>query len=186
MVQAISHRADFCNLPSDRSAGTMPVCNNLNLNAASNSADKATPVSEDSAFISFIKGVVDIINPLQHIPVVGDIYRSVTGDEISPAAKVAGDVLYGGAVGGVTSLANLAYENAVGSSVSESILASFVGEEDASPIALVNNATDDANQIIWRDDHNRASAMALQMSNAVEKYNEIINRSDVPELSILS
>ncbi|MBT5663730.1 MAG: hypothetical protein HOJ06_00205, partial [Rhodospirillaceae bacterium] len=34
--------------------------------------------------------VLDIINPLQHIPVVSTLYRELTGDEISPGARMAG------------------------------------------------------------------------------------------------
>lgn len=33
---------------------------------------------------------LDIINPLQHIPVISTIYRQITGDEIGAAAKVIG------------------------------------------------------------------------------------------------
>lgn len=39
--------------------------------------------------------LLDVINPLQHIPMVSSIYRAVTGDEISPGARVAGGALYG-------------------------------------------------------------------------------------------
>ncbi len=42
---------------------------------------------------------VDIINPLQHIPLVGSLYRYVTGDEITGAARVAGGGIYGGPMG---------------------------------------------------------------------------------------
>lgn len=45
--------------------------------------------------------VLDILNPLQHIPLVNLIYRNLTGDDnIKPYAQVAGDIAYGGAVGG--------------------------------------------------------------------------------------
>lgn len=44
--------------------------------------------------------MVDIINPLQQIPIVGDIYRSISGDEISDGARYAGSALYGVALGG--------------------------------------------------------------------------------------
>jgi hypothetical protein len=37
--------------------------------------------------------VLDVINPLHHLPVVGFIYRSITGDTISPASRVADTVL---------------------------------------------------------------------------------------------
>lgn len=42
---------------------------------------------------------IDIINPLQHIPLVGSAYRYVTGDEIKGVARVAGGGIYGGPFG---------------------------------------------------------------------------------------
>lgn len=43
--------------------------------------------------------LVDVINPLQHIPVVGSIYRAITGDTVSAPAQAVGDFLFGGPVG---------------------------------------------------------------------------------------
>ena len=48
--------------------------------------------------------LLDTVNPLQHIPLVSSIYRAVTGDEIKPAARVAGDILYGAALGGASAI----------------------------------------------------------------------------------
>lgn len=65
---------------------------------------------------SFGDILVDIVNPLQHIPVVGQIYRAVTGDEIEPASQVAGGVLFGGPIGGLISLASAIFGELFGSS----------------------------------------------------------------------
>jgi hypothetical protein len=43
--------------------------------------------------------VLDIINPLQQLPVIGTIYRAITGDELSAGARVLGGALYGGPAG---------------------------------------------------------------------------------------
>ncbi|GGB53713.1 hypothetical protein GCM10011316_27170 [Roseibium aquae] len=48
--------------------------------------------------------VLDIFNPLQHIPVVGDLYRSATNDGISEDARQAGRALYGFLLGGPVGL----------------------------------------------------------------------------------
>lgn len=61
------------------------------------SADRTTHVSED-ADISW-DDFIDFINPLQHIPVIGTIYREVTGDTIKPSVKIAGDIAFGAATG---------------------------------------------------------------------------------------
>lgn len=71
---------------------------------AAKQADKS---KEDKDFSFF--DLLDIINPLQHIPVVSTIYRQITGDKIGNFARVAGGALYGGfagaIVGGVNAIA---------------------------------------------------------------------------------
>jgi hypothetical protein len=57
--------------------------------------------------------VLDLVNPLQHIPVVSTLYRSLTGDQISPGMRVAGGALYGGPIGAGLATAGLVVENAV-------------------------------------------------------------------------
>ncbi|MEO0412891.1 MAG: hypothetical protein AAF221_13745 [Pseudomonadota bacterium] len=42
---------------------------------------------------------IDMINPLHHIPVVGQVYRAVTGDQISDTARMAGGGLFAGPLG---------------------------------------------------------------------------------------
>lgn len=52
--------------------------------------------------------VLDMINPLHHIPLIGSIYRKLTGDTIDPAIRIAGGALFGGPIGAAVSLATLA------------------------------------------------------------------------------
>ncbi|MEO3435429.1 hypothetical protein [Inquilinus sp. CAU 1745] len=84
--------------------------------------------------------LLDVINPLQHIPVVSTIYRHLTGDEIGPAARVAGATLYGGPVGLVASLANVVSEEVTGRDIGETTLAMLTGDDgrgggpDAAPV----------------------------------------------------
>ncbi|MEM7568235.1 MAG: hypothetical protein AAF337_00430 [Pseudomonadota bacterium] len=42
---------------------------------------------------------IDMINPLHHIPGVGQVYRAITGDTISDNARLAGGGLYAGPLG---------------------------------------------------------------------------------------
>ena len=90
--------------------------------------------------------LLDVINPLQHIPVVSTIYRAITGDEIDPGARVAGGALFGGPIGAGTAMANVMLENETGKDAGAHVLALFLDEEapessgtalaDASPAAV--------------------------------------------------
>ncbi len=55
--------------------------------------------------------IIDIVNPLQHIPIVSNIYRKMTGDTIAPAMEIAGGALFGGPLGAVAALVTTAYQS---------------------------------------------------------------------------
>ena len=57
------------------------------------------------------RDILDLVNPLQHIPVVGNLYRKLTGDTIDPAIRVAGGALFGGPLGAVLSLGSILVEH---------------------------------------------------------------------------
>ena len=78
--------------------------------------------------------IVDVINPLQHLPVVSAVYRWLTGDTISPAARMAGAALYGGPIGFAVAIANLAVDDASGSDLGDHAIALlFDGDSGAEP-----------------------------------------------------
>ena len=68
---------------------------------------------------------LDLINPLQHIPIVSTIYRAATGDDISTGARVLGGVLFGGILGLVGALLNVIVADATGKDIGEHALALF-------------------------------------------------------------
>lgn len=117
-------------------------------------ADAASSES-GGGFIAFIKTVIDIINPLQHIPVISTMYRHITGDEISPVARIAGGALFGGPVGLAAGVVNAAVESSTGKDVGETMLAMVTGDDKgkggkpakpvAEPVMLA------AADIIWND-----------------------------------
>ena len=73
--------------------------------------------------------VVDIVNPLHHIPVVGTGYRAVTGDTISPHAQMIGGVLYGGPTGMFNAGLQAAIRQETGHNVDGLVLAMVTGED---------------------------------------------------------
>ena len=77
--------------------------------------------------------LIDIINPLQHLPVVSTIYRAITGDEISTHARAIGGGLYGGPLGMLAAGAIMAIEEAAGTNPSEQLAALFNSDSGDAP-----------------------------------------------------
>lgn len=119
----------------------------VNLSALHTSPSAAVPASggtapePDSGF-SF-HDLLDIVNPLQHIPVVSTLYRAITGDHIKIFPKIAGDTLFGGVVGFVSSVADTIFEKITGKSVGDTVLA-WVENEFSSPNAAVASVSPSA------------------------------------------
>ena len=74
--------------------------------------------------------MLDIINPLQHLPVIAPIYRELTGDNLDPGARLAGDTLFGGPIGLATGLLNTAVEAHSGTDIGGNILSFFTPDDD--------------------------------------------------------
>lgn len=72
------------------------------------------------------KDLIDIVNPLQHIPLVNIAYRSITGDEIKPSTRILGGALYGGFAGAAGSLVNVIAEHETGKDVAGNVMAALV------------------------------------------------------------
>ncbi|WP_421779555.1 hypothetical protein [Kiloniella litopenaei] len=80
---------------------------------------------------------LDVINPLQHIPVISTLYREITGDEIQPAARVVGGMIYGGPSGFISAIANSISEETTGKDIGENILEAFLGsDEEETPVQV--------------------------------------------------
>lgn len=94
------------------------------------SADKSSGDTSGAApHESFFHHLWDVINPLQHLPVIGTIYRAITGEHLDPVEKIAGDTLYGGLWGAVSSIADVAFESITGKSFEDTALALFKSDD---------------------------------------------------------
>jgi hypothetical protein len=85
------------------------------------------------------KDLLDIINPLQHLPVIGSVYRYLTGDEPSGGARIVGDTIYGGPVGFGVGVVSTMLTDGDGRDLGERALASVFGPrggDSASPTAV--------------------------------------------------
>lgn len=134
-----------------RTAGEMPVFQGKTADAAPNAAKNAAALkpaaggaesagtAETTSFMDVIGTIIDIVNPLQHIPVVNAIYRHVTGDEIAPGAKIAGGTLYGGPIGAAVSLADVMFEHSTGQDFGETAFAMLDGDTTPAPTQYAEN-----------------------------------------------
>ena len=70
--------------------------------------------------------LLDMFNPMQHIPVISKYYREQTQDDVSEGSRLVGGVLFGGLIGGVTgvltSIANSALRHETHQDMDEHLL----------------------------------------------------------------
>ncbi len=122
---------------NERTAGFIPVYNtpkaqeNQDVTEALNSiqgrVDSSMGVQtdvDDDGFGFF--DLLDMVNPLQHIPLVNIAYRAITGDEIKPISQIIGGGVFGGALGVAGGLVNAVIKEETGEDVAGNVI-SLVG-----------------------------------------------------------
>jgi hypothetical protein len=96
-------------------------------------ADGAAQAATDEDGFTFWD-LLDIINPLQHIPGVSSVYREVTGDKIGEVARLAGATLFGGPIGLALAGADYVLKETTGGHLDEHAVAMINGTNvDGSP-----------------------------------------------------
>ncbi len=88
--------------------------------------DRGAPERADNQPLSFWD-MLDVINPLQHIPVVNTIYRELTGDTIKTPIKLIGATAIGGPIGFAAAMADSLLSEATGKDFGEHAMAAFTG-----------------------------------------------------------
>lgn len=81
--------------------------------------------------------VLDVINPLQHIPVISNLYREMTGDQIGVGARLVGGTLFGGPLGLIASAVDCVVEESTGKDSGGHVLALFRDESGSAPTTQV-------------------------------------------------
>ncbi|MGE4260877.1 hypothetical protein [Shewanella sp.] len=101
-------------------------------------AAQASDSSGDGLLQPFTNGqqfsfgdILDVVNPLQHIPLINYYYRDLTGDEIGFVPQVVGSSIYGGALGAVSSLAEIGVSSLLGESPVKYALNTVTGNTDS-------------------------------------------------------
>lgn len=85
-------------------------------------------VKEEEGFFGHL---LDVVNPLQHIPIIGTIYRAITGDKIGSVEKIMGGTLYGGMWGAISSIADVAFKGITGKSFEDTALSLLKSDSKA-------------------------------------------------------
>lgn len=98
-------------------------------------ANKGNITAFDKADGPSFSDVLDIINPLQHIPIINTIYQKLTGDTEGAVADVVGGTLYGGLIGLGAAVAGLVIQDSTGKSVSDHVIAMFTDDSSSTAIA---------------------------------------------------
>ncbi len=87
------------------------------------------------------QSLVSSLNPIMHVPVIGDIYSATTGDRPIPAVRIFVATLLAGPVGLFASIANSVVEEATGKSLVGQAIAALAPETVASPMPVAGAAT---------------------------------------------
>ncbi|MDA0651651.1 MAG: hypothetical protein O3C49_00045 [Proteobacteria bacterium] len=113
--------------------------------------------------------VLDIINPLQHIPIVSTIYRMVTDDEIGVGSRMLGGALFGGPLGVLVSGLTAILEEISGGSVEEHVASAWnalTDEGDAAATIATTEKKDAAPEALVDDEF--AAAAPLPAAQVVD------------------
>lgn len=91
------------------------------------------------------RDVFDTINPLEHIPLVSDLFDSATGHTPCVAAKLAGGALLGGPIGFLAALGNVIFQQETGHGTVGAVLAAVTGSDEAATtqVASASDVVDD-------------------------------------------
>ncbi len=76
--------------------------------------------------------ILDMVNPLHHIPLIGSLYRELTGDEIKPISKIIGGGVFGGASGAASGLVNVIIEEETGKDIAGNVMSMISGGDEGS------------------------------------------------------
>lgn len=79
--------------------------------------------------------LVDMVNPLQHIPLVNIAYREITGDQIRPIGKIIGGTLFAGPIGAGTALVDVGVEAETGRDIGQHLVGSLSAEKSTQAVS---------------------------------------------------
>lgn len=104
---------------------------------------KQTIITENNDF--GFADLIDMVNPLHHVPVVGHVYRELTGDQIKPISKIMGSAAFGGPLGVASALADTVVTHETGKDMAGNAFDIALGRKKSEPEKTIQDALDSAN-----------------------------------------
>lgn len=113
---------------------------------------------------------LDIINPLQHIPIVSTVYRALTGDQIEAGSRMAGGALFGGPIGLAVSVVSAMVNESTGKDPGEHAMAmlgiDLGGEKQPATAVAANDASQSDSATQQQAVQQQAALVQAQMQGA--------------------
>ena len=148
--------------------------------ARSSSASSPRPLAAAADNSPSFWDFLDVVNPLQHIPVISSIYRNLTGDQIGGVARTIGGALFGGPLGLVASVFENMVQQTSGKDFGEQI-ASLLGGDGDKPIDGLDMRTAMAKASA---DTPQASGDPLDLTIRPSDIPRDIPSRDIPEIPL--
>ncbi len=121
--------------------------------------------------------LVDMINPLHHVPVIGNIYRKLTGDTIKPMSNIIGGGVFGGPIGAIGSTINTLVKSTTGKDIAENALA-IAGFETTGDTAKPKIAYDIQDDKLANANSNHSNADAIKAYTTADGHRNFSARSN--------
>ena len=131
-----------------------------------------TTEEETGEGISF-GDILDIVNPLQHIPVVSTVYRSVTDDKISPASRIIGGTIFGQLFGFIASVVNVVIEAVTGKDIGDHVMTALKGDTNKTEAIVSSEEYDPAILLAIADDASAHHEAILDASNRIMETDKL-------------
>lgn len=156
--------AEQISYSTTRDTGIASLINASNNKSAATSTGATTSIFGEDGFT--FGDIIDIINPLQHIPIVSNIYRKISGDTIAPAMEIAGGALFGGPLGAAMSLVTTAFQ-------------SYMKTDSADPDSPDNdNESTTINSTAIANNRSPALPKSISINDYSLADNSVINQAD--------
>ncbi|MBS0469928.1 MAG: hypothetical protein JSR60_02565 [Proteobacteria bacterium] len=152
---------------------------------AAAAAAQATAAGTEDDSLTF-GDILDVVNPLQHFPIVGTLYRAITGDTIKTLPKIAGDALFGGIPGLASSVADSIFQKVTGKNVGDTVLAFVEDAFSSGDTRVADNATNEATPAIQTPDIGNLPVPSLPVGDASELAAVMPTPVQIPNLPVPS